>query len=60
MKIKYIVRTTTYCVDGSHVTRWVNFDTDLLSAKRFVALEKNRKLLLCDVRKSVRLLTVGA
>lgn len=60
MKIKYVVRTTTYCVDGSHVTRWVDFGTDLLGARCFEARERNRKLRLCDVRKDVRLLMVKA
>lgn len=55
MKIKYVVRTTTYCVDGSHVTRWVNFGTDLLGARCYEARERSRKLLPCDIRREVRL-----
>lgn len=60
MKIKYVVRITTYCMDGSHVTRWVDFGTNLPAAHRFHAREQNRKLLLCDVRKDVRLLRMEA
>lgn len=60
MKIKYVVRTTTYCTDGSHTTHWVNFGTDLLSARRFETRERNRKLLPCDIKRVVRFLTVPA
>lgn len=60
MKIKYVVRTTTYCMDGSHMTHWTNFGTDLLSARRFEARERNRKLLPCDIKRVVRFLTVPA
>jgi len=60
MNIKYVVRTTTYCVDGSHVTRWVNFGTDLLGARCYEARERGRRLLLCDVRRDVRLLMMEA
>ena len=60
MKIKYVVRTTTYCVDGSHVTRWVNFGGDLEAARVFEAREQSRKLRLCDVRRDVRRLTMAA
>lgn len=60
MKIKFVVRSTTYCVDGSHVTRWVDFGTDLLGARCFEARERRRKLLRCDVRRDVRLLMMEA
>ena len=53
MKIKYVVRITTYCVDGFHVTNWIDFGADLLGAQRFVVREKERKLRLCDVRRDV-------
>lgn len=56
MLIKYVVRVTVYCVDGSHQTEWINFGTDLLSARCFEKLERDRKLRFCDVRKDVRLL----
>ncbi len=59
-KRNYVVRTTTYCVDGSHVTHWVNFGTDLLGARCFEARERNRKLLPRDVRRDVRLLMMEA
>lgn len=60
MKIKFVIRTTTYCVDGSHATRWVDFGTDLLGARCFEARERSRKLRLCDVRRDVRLLMMEA
>ena len=60
MKIKYVVHTTTHCVDGSHVTRWVDFGGNLEAARGFEARERSRKLLLCDVRRDVRLLMVEA
>ena len=60
MKIKYVVRTTTYCVDGTHTTQWADFGGNLEAARAFEARERERKLLLCDVRRDVRRLTVAA
>ena len=60
MKIKYVVRVTVHCVDGTHTTQWVDFGGDLEAARAFEAREQSRRLRLCDVRRDVRRLTMAA
>lgn len=58
MKVNYIVRITTHCVDGTFTTKKLNFYNNLEAARAYAEAAKQQPLKLCDVRRVVRRITL--